>query len=96
MLIDDGATQNFIDAAWVARRGIQTEEFEAFTVAVGSDNSMECNHWIPKLNVTLRNYNMTDFFYVVNVADTNVVLEVQGIYSIGKNTTDYRKMEMEF
>ena len=39
---------------------------------------------------------MTDSFYVVNVADTNVVLGVQWLYSIGKYTTDYRTMEMEF
>ena len=39
---------------------------------------------------------MTDSFYVVNVADTNVVLGVQWIYSIGKYTTDYRAMGMEF
>ena len=57
---------------------------------------MESNYWIPKLNVTLGNYHMTDSFYVVNVADTNVVLGVQWLYSIGKYTTDYRAMEMEF
>ena len=39
---------------------------------------------------------MEDSFYVVNVADTNVVLGVQWLYSIGKYTTDYRAMEMEF
>ena len=57
---------------------------------------MECNHWIPKLNVTLGNYNMIDSFYVVNVADANVILGVQWLYSIGKYTMDYREMEMEF
>ena len=96
MLIDGGRTHNFIDAAWVAKRGIQTEEFEVFTVAVEGNNSMEYNHWIPKLNVTLGNYNMTNSFYVINVADTNVVLGVQWLYSIGKYTTYYRTMEMEF
>ena len=93
--IDDGATHNFIDATWVARKGIQKDEFKGSTVAVGNNN-MECNHWIPKLNVTLGNYNMTDSFYVVNVADTNVVLGVQWLYSIGKYTTEYRTMEMKF
>ena len=39
---------------------------------------------------------MTESFYVVNVADTNVVLWVQWLYSIGKYTTNYRAMEMEF
>ena len=85
----------FIDPTWVARQGIQRKEFEGFTVAVAGNN-MECNHWIPKVNVTLGNYNMTNSFYVVNVADTNVVLGVQWNYSIRKYTTDYRTMEMEF
>ena len=57
---------------------------------------MECNYWIPKLNVALGNYQMIDSFYVVDVADTHVVLGVQWLYSIGKYTTDYRAMEMEF
>ena len=39
---------------------------------------------------------MPDSFYVVNVADTNVVLGVQWLYSIGKYTIDCREMEMEF
>ena len=38
---------------------------------------------------------MTESFYVVNVADTNVVLGVQWLYSIGKYTTDWREMGME-
>jgi hypothetical protein len=32
-LIDGGATHNFIDAAWVARRRMATEDFEGFSVA---------------------------------------------------------------
>ena len=51
--IDGGETRNFIDVARVARQGIQTEEFEGFTLAVASNNSMEYTHWIPKLNVNI-------------------------------------------
>ena len=76
VLIDGGATHNFIDAAWVAKRGIPTEKFEGFIVAVAGNSSMECNYWIQKLNVTIGNYQMTDSFYVVDVADTHVVLGV--------------------
>ena len=56
VLIDGGATHNFIDSAWVAKQGIPTEKFEGFTLAVAGNSSMECNYWIPKLNVTLGNY----------------------------------------
>ena len=57
---------------------------------------MECTRWIPKLNITVGNYSLTDDFFVVDVPDTNVVLGVQWLYSIGKYSTVYRTMEMEF
>ena len=95
-MIDGGATHNFINAAWVAKRRFPTEKFEGFTIAVAGNTSMECSYWVPKLNVTLDNFHMTDSFYVVNVADTNVVLGIQWLYSIGEYTTNYRAMEMEF
>jgi hypothetical protein len=33
-LVDGGETHNFIDATLVARRGLQTKEFEGFMVTV--------------------------------------------------------------
>ena len=44
VLVDGGATHNFIDATWVAKWGILTENFEGFTVAVVIKFSMECNY----------------------------------------------------
>jgi hypothetical protein len=72
------------------------EEFEGFTVIIPGGYQMECTRWIPKLKITMGNYTLTDDFFVVDVPDTNVVLGVQWLYSIGKYTTDQRMMEMEF
>ena len=51
---------------------------------------MDCTKWIPKLQVTIRNDTINDNFYVVNVADTNVVLGVQWLYFLGENTMNYQ------
>jgi hypothetical protein len=96
ILIDGGASHNFIDANMVERRGIPIEEFDGFTVVIPGGHQMSCTKWIPKLTITMGNYSMTDDFFVVDVPDTNVVLGVQWIYSIGRYTTDQRTMEMEF
>ena len=96
VLIDGGATHNFIDCKLFERRGLLTEEFEGFTLVVARGGCMECTKWIPKLHITLGNYNLSDDFFVVDVPDTNIVLGVQWLYSIGKYSTDYRTMEMEF
>ena len=41
-MIDGGATHNFIDFALVARRALQTEEFEGFDVDVVDGHMVEC------------------------------------------------------
>jgi hypothetical protein len=59
-------------------------------------HQMSCTKWIPKLTITMGNYSMTNDFFMVDVPDTNAVLGVQWIYSIGIYTTNQRTMEMEF
>ena len=81
--MDGGATQNFIYETLVESRKLQSKTFDGFTVIIPSKNSVDCTKWIPKLQVTLGNHTITDNFYVVNVADTNVVLGVQWLYSLG-------------
>ena len=76
VLINGGATHNFIDRTQVERRGLSMEEFEGFTVVVAGVGRMECTRWIPKLNITLGNYSLTDDFFVVDVIDTIVILGV--------------------
>jgi hypothetical protein len=56
---------------------------------------MSCTKWIPKLTKTMGKYSMTDDFFMVDIPDTNVVLGVQWIYSIGRYIIDHRTMEME-
>jgi hypothetical protein len=76
ILIDGGASHNFIDGNMVERRGIPTEEFDGFTVVIPGDHQMSCTKWIPKLTITMGNYSMTDDFFVVDIPDTNVVLGI--------------------
>jgi len=76
MLIDSGASHNFIDVALVDKREIPTEEFEGFIVNIPEGYNTECTRWISKLKITMGNYTLTDDFFVVDVSDTNVVLGV--------------------
>ena len=83
IIVDGGATHNFIDAALVERIKLQAETFDGFTVIIPGNNSMDCTKWIPKLQVTIGNHIVTDNFYLMNVDYTNVVFGVQWLYSIG-------------
>jgi hypothetical protein len=95
-LVDGGATHNFIDASLLARRGLRTEEFEGFHVAVADEYTMTCLDMIPDLEVKLGNYTMTDTFYVVDLSDTDAVLGVQWLYSLGEIGFNYQTLTMSF
>ena len=87
-MVDNGATHNFIDAQMVEWRGIQTESFDGFSVLVPGDQTMVCARYIPELSVMMGTYTLTDQFFVVNIPDTNMILGVQWLITLGKVTTD--------
>jgi hypothetical protein len=80
----------------ISRRQIPTEEFEGFEVVVADGYNMNCTQRIRGLDVTLGNYTMTNEFYVVDLVDTNMVLGVQWLYSLGDFKMNYQDMRMEF
>ena len=60
------------------------------------NHTMECNRWIPNLQVNIDDYTVKDKFYVVNVADTNMVLGVQWMYSIVEHSVNYQIPQISF
>lgn len=63
ILVDSGATYNFIDAHLVERRGIQITTFEGFSVLVLGDKTIQCTRYVPSMTLTMRNYSMTNHFF---------------------------------
>jgi hypothetical protein len=95
-IIDGGATHNFIDVSLVSRWALQTMEFEGFDVAVVDGHTVECLDRVPNLDMKLGNYTVRDTFYVVDLSETDVVLRVQWMITLGKITTNYQTLEMGF
>ena len=81
---------------WWRKEIYPSEPFDGFTVVIPSHNTMQCNTWVPKLQVTIGNYTFVNIFYVVDVFDTNVVLGVKWLYSIGDHSVNYQIPEMKF
>ena len=95
-MVDSGATHNFIDAQMVERRGIQTESLDGFSVLVLGHQTITCARYVPKLSVTMGTYTLTDHFFVVDIPDTNMILGVQWLITLGKVTMDWKTLEMEW
>jgi hypothetical protein len=96
VLIDGGASHNFIDFALVNKRHLPTAEFEGFLVEVAGGRIMPCNRYIPQMSLTLGRYSLTQDFYVMDLPDTNVILGAQWLNTLGPITTNYKTMEMSF
>jgi hypothetical protein len=57
---------------------------------------VECLDRVPDLEIKLGNYIVRDTFYLVDLSDTDVVLGVQWLITLGKITTNYQTLEMGF
>jgi hypothetical protein len=96
VLIDGGASHNFIDAALLKRRHIPTEEFEGFKVEVAGGSTMPYDRYIPGMKLTLGRHELVQDVYVMDLPDTNIILGVQWLNTLGTITTNYKTMEMSF
>ncbi|XP_059068636.1 uncharacterized protein LOC131859112 [Cryptomeria japonica] len=96
VMLDSGSTNNFIDATLVEKRGLQTEKHEGFDVKVAGGTNLSSTHKVPKLSISLGNYTVTDDFYVIVLAETNVVLGIQWMETLGEYTQSFKRLEFSF
>ena len=57
---------------------------------------MQCMHYVPSLVVTMGSYKLVDHFFVVDIPDTNAILGVQWLIKLGKVTTDWEALQMDW
>jgi hypothetical protein len=96
VLIDGGDSHNFMDSSLLQRRHIPTTEFEGFHVEVAGGRTMPCDKYIPRMKLTLGRNDLAQDFYVMDLPDTNIILGVQWLSTLGLVTTNYKTMEMSF
>jgi hypothetical protein len=96
VIIDGGASHNFIDVALLKRRHIPTVEFEGFKVEVAGCSAMPYNRYKPGMKLTLERHELVQDVYVMDLPDTNIILGVQWLITLGPITTNYKTMQMSF
>lgn len=57
--------------------------------------NMSCTRRIQQLPITLGNYIVIDDFYVVDLGDTNAILGIQWLHSLGKYSQNFQIMELK-
>lgn len=62
MLIDSGATHNFIDKDLVPKRRLMVEDFSRFKMIIAEDFTIPCIEVIRQLKISLGDYIECDDF----------------------------------
>ena len=75
-MLDNGATLNFINSSLVKRRGLQIEAHQGFDVKVARGTILSCTHLVPQLSISMGNHTVTDDFFVVDLDDMEVILDI--------------------
>jgi hypothetical protein len=71
-------------------------EFEGFKVEAVGGSTMPCNKYIPGMKITLGRHELIQDACVMDLTDTNIILRVQWLITLGPITTNYKTMEMSF
>ena len=96
-LIEIGATHNFIDAQFVAKRGLQTKEHTGFRVMVANGGKLLCTLKISNLHIRFGDgYELEDELYAVDIGDYDVILNVVWMALLVEFTLNLEILEMKF
>lgn len=96
-LVDSGATNNFINEAFVLNTNLETIETQEFGVTNARGYQTICKRMIRDLKLTIGNYTIIGDFYIYPMGRSpHIVLGVQWLYKLGDVTFNYRKLEMSF
>ena len=96
VMLDSGATLNFINSSLVQRRGLPTEAHARFQVKVAEGTLLPCTHLVPQLSITMANHTVTEDFFIVDLADMEVILEIQWMETLNEYTQNFKRMDFTF
>jgi hypothetical protein len=65
-------------------------------VEVAGGSTMPYNRYIPGMKLTLGRHELVQDVYMMDLPDTNIILGVQYLSTLGPITTNYKTMEMSF
>jgi len=97
VLIDFGASNNFINIIFMEQKNIKTKACEGFQVSNANGKLTLVDYIIERFGVRLQSYVVREDFYIYLLkGHPHIILEVQWLFDIGDIHTNYRKLTMSF
>lgn len=96
VLIDSGSTHNFVQVAAARRLKWPISPIQQFKVVIGSGDKLCCNKICKNVELVVQGTHISVDLFLLPMDDIDVVLGIQWLKTLGKITTDYSDLSMEF
>lgn len=94
VLVDCGASHNFISRELVHRLGIPVTDTSRFGVETGTRDSVQGRGVCKDVVLGLQELTIAESFLPIDLGTTDVVLGIQWLGSVGRMEVDWNRLEM--
>lgn len=96
VLIDCGATHNFISAELVQKLGLPRMETSGYGVIMGTGFVVQGAGICKGVTLSLQNLEITENFLPQELGSSNAILDMKWLSSLGKMFVDWKSLTMRF
>ena len=96
ILIDDGATHNFIQPGMVEKFGFALKPIAPFHISVGNGNKLTSQWRCSAVNLAIQGYPFTLDLYVLPMEGPDIMLSVQWLLDFGEVRQNYKTQTLIF
>ncbi|KAL0544147.1 hypothetical protein IC582_019259 [Cucumis melo] len=96
ILIDCGATHNFIAENLVTRLGLTLQETPIYGVILGSETAVKGKGVCRDVEVQLEGWQVTDSFLPLQLGGVDMILGMQWLHSLGVTEVDWKRLMLTF
>lgn len=96
ILIDSGASHNFISTKLVQRLGLEVDQTVTYKMRLGDGHGKQTQGCCRQLGVQLETYAFTGEFFVFELGGVDVILGVAWLATLGDVKVNWRTLTMTF
>lgn len=95
-MVDTGSTHNFIQTEVAKSLKIPIYVIKEFLVTTGSGDKLFCNRMCKETKIIIQGISITTDLYLVSMADSNVIMGIQWMKTLGPIISDFSEILMTF
>ncbi|KAF7802166.1 putative mitochondrial protein [Senna tora] len=96
VMIDSGASHNFISSSLVAQLTLLKEDTSVYEVTVGDGHVVKGQGICKGLQVEMQGAHVKQNFYLFNLGEIDVILGIEWLESLGEVSVNWRQLTMKY